>query len=214
MALSGTHDLRGHVILRSGCERLVNLCRLCARSVSRHRNQGWRGAVVCGLDCGRDLYDLARWTNITNSVVAVTQSGSAAGSVFTSTPSAANTCNGRQDRLHLLRFGTAGGPVTCFTSGAEGVTWHSLAGPAVSKVNPWPTRALPARSRLPSVRAFQTVRIVVTSNAYVAVGVSPTATTSDTHVPANWPGIHQRHAGEGVAIKASAGGTLNVTEIP
>jgi hypothetical protein len=61
----------------------------------------------------------------------------------------------------------------------------------------------------------QTVRIVVTSNAYVAVGVSPTATTSDTYVPANWPEYINVMPGEKVsAIQDSAGGNLIVTEIP
>lgn len=52
-------------------------------------------------------------TNITNGVITVTQSGSAAGSTFTATPSAANTCN--EDDYIAFTFsgsGTAGGPVT------------------------------------------------------------------------------------------------------
>jgi len=54
-------------------------------------------------------------TNITNGVVTVTQSGSAAGSTFSASPSAANRCN-EDDNIGFTfsGSGTAGGPVTCW----------------------------------------------------------------------------------------------------
>jgi hypothetical protein len=52
---------------------------------------------------------------ITGGVVIVTQSGSAAGSTFTATPTGANTCN-EDDPIGVVvtGTGTGGGPVTVF----------------------------------------------------------------------------------------------------
>lgn len=58
------------------------------------------------------------------------------------------------------------------------------------------------------------VRLVVTSNAYVAFGASPTATTSDMYMPANVPEYFTMSPGDKVsAIQDAAGGSLIVTEI-
>lgn len=58
-------------------------------------------------------------------------------------------------------------------------------------------------------------RVVVTSAAYVKVGVSPTATTSDVYMAADSPEYVTVSVGEKIsAIQVSAGGTLHVTEIP
>jgi hypothetical protein len=61
----------------------------------------------------------------------------------------------------------------------------------------------------------QNARIVVTSAAYVKVGVAPTATTSDVYMAADSPEYVTIKTGEKVsAIRVSADGTLHVTEIP
>lgn len=57
-------------------------------------------------------------------------------------------------------------------------------------------------------------RIVVTSNAYIAFGTAPTATTSDVYMPANVPEYFTIRPGEKVsAVQDAAGGTLIVTEM-
>ncbi len=59
------------------------------------------------------------------------------------------------------------------------------------------------------------IRVVCTSAAYVKVGVSPTATTSDVYVPADSIEYFTTASGEKVsAVQVSAGGTLHVTEVP
>lgn len=59
-----------------------------------------------------------------------------------------------------------------------------------------------------------TVRVVVTSAAFIAFGTSPTATTSDVYVPANVPEYFHVNPGEKAsAVQVSAGGTLHVTEV-
>lgn len=58
-------------------------------------------------------------------------------------------------------------------------------------------------------------RVVVTSAAYIKIGVAPTATTSDVYIAADAPEYFSVMPGEKVsAIQVSAGGTLHVTEIP
>lgn len=58
------------------------------------------------------------------------------------------------------------------------------------------------------------VRILTTSAAYVKVGKSPTATTSDVYWPAGIAEDRVIAPGESVsAVQVSAGGTLHVTEI-
>lgn len=58
------------------------------------------------------------------------------------------------------------------------------------------------------------VRVLVTTAAYVKIGVSPTATTSDVLMAANVPEIFLCDGGEKVsAIQSAAGGTLHVTEL-
>lgn len=58
------------------------------------------------------------------------------------------------------------------------------------------------------------IRVVVTSAAYVKVGNSPTAATSDPYMPADSVEYFTVSAGMKVsAIQVSAGGTLHVTEI-
>jgi hypothetical protein len=58
------------------------------------------------------------------------------------------------------------------------------------------------------------VRVVVTSAAYVKVGDSPTATSSDVYMAADAPEYFSCTPGQKVsAIQVSAGGTLHVTEI-
>ena len=115
MALSGTHDLREHVIYAQ-VENVSSTSVVYARAP-------FRGSIVkvgVVLSSAASTADATcttslAGTNITNGVVTVTQSGSAAGSVFTSTPSAANTCN-EDDKIGFTfsGSGTAGGPVTCF----------------------------------------------------------------------------------------------------
>ena len=58
-------------------------------------------------------------------------------------------------------------------------------------------------------------RVVVTSAAYIKIGVSPTATTSDVYIAADAPEYFSVMPGEKVsAVQVSAGGTLHVTETP
>jgi hypothetical protein len=58
------------------------------------------------------------------------------------------------------------------------------------------------------------VRVVVTTAAYVKIGKSPTATTSDPYMPANWPETFIVNPGEQVsAIQVLSNGTLHVTEV-
>lgn len=58
------------------------------------------------------------------------------------------------------------------------------------------------------------VRIVTTTAAFVKIGKSPTATTSDMYMPAGIPEVFQIGEGEKVsAVQASAGGSLYVTEL-
>lgn len=60
----------------------------------------------------------------------------------------------------------------------------------------------------------QKVRIVVTTAAYIKIGASPTATTSDVYMPADSPEYFTVNPGESIsAIRVSASGTLHVTEI-
>lgn len=58
------------------------------------------------------------------------------------------------------------------------------------------------------------VRVIVTSAAYVKIGDSPTATTSDVYMPAGIAESFTITPGQKVsAIQVSAGGTLHVTEL-
>lgn len=58
------------------------------------------------------------------------------------------------------------------------------------------------------------VRVVATTAAFITIGNSPTATTSDTYMPAGIPEYFTITPGQKVsAIRASADGTLYVTEI-
>ena len=58
------------------------------------------------------------------------------------------------------------------------------------------------------------VRVVVTSDAFVAIGSGATATTSSMFVPANRPEYFLCRPGERVsAVQVSAGGNLYVTEL-
>lgn len=58
------------------------------------------------------------------------------------------------------------------------------------------------------------VRVVVTSAAFVKIGNSPTATSSDVYMVADSPEYFTITPGMKVsAIQSSAGGTLHVTEI-
>jgi hypothetical protein len=60
----------------------------------------------------------------------------------------------------------------------------------------------------------QKVRVCATSACYIAIGVSPTATTAGIYMPADSVEYFTVAAGEKVsAIQLSAGGTLHVTEI-
>jgi len=61
----------------------------------------------------------------------------------------------------------------------------------------------------------QKIRVVVTSTAYVKIGNSPTATSSDVYMPADTPEYFTVTQGMKVsAIQVSGAGTLHVTEIP
>jgi hypothetical protein len=58
------------------------------------------------------------------------------------------------------------------------------------------------------------VRILVTTDAYVKVGKSPTATTSDVYVAALSPEYVIVNPGEAVsAVQVSAAGSVSVTEV-
>jgi hypothetical protein len=58
------------------------------------------------------------------------------------------------------------------------------------------------------------VRVCATSACYIAIGSSPTATTSGIYMPADTVEYFTCSPGEKVsAIQLSAGGTLHVTEI-
>lgn len=58
------------------------------------------------------------------------------------------------------------------------------------------------------------VRVVVTSAAYIKIGNSPTATSSDVYMPADRPEVFRITPGMKVsAVQVSAGGTLHVTEL-
>jgi hypothetical protein len=57
------------------------------------------------------------------------------------------------------------------------------------------------------------VRVIVTSAAYIKIGSSPTATTSDVYMAADAAEYFSIRPGEKVsAVQVSAGGTLHVTE--
>jgi hypothetical protein len=59
------------------------------------------------------------------------------------------------------------------------------------------------------------VRVVVTTAAYIKIGNTPTATTSDPYIPADAPEYFSITPGMKVsAVQVSSGGTLHVTEIP
>lgn len=61
----------------------------------------------------------------------------------------------------------------------------------------------------------QKIRVVVTTAAYIKIGGSPTATTSDVYLPADSPEYFTCASGEKVsAIQVAANGTLHVTECP
>jgi hypothetical protein len=58
------------------------------------------------------------------------------------------------------------------------------------------------------------VRVLVTTDAYIKIGDSPTATTSDTYIPALTPEYFTITPGQKVsAIQVSSSGALKVTEI-
>jgi hypothetical protein len=58
------------------------------------------------------------------------------------------------------------------------------------------------------------IRVVVTSNAYIKIGSSPTATTSDVYMPANVPEYFLvKGANKVSAIQDAVGGNLIVTEM-
>lgn len=59
------------------------------------------------------------------------------------------------------------------------------------------------------------VRVAATTDAFIAIGKAPTATTSDAPVFAGVPEYFTIAPGEKVsALQISAGGTVYVTEIP
>jgi len=61
---------------------------------------------------------------------------------------------------------------------------------------------------------IQVVRITTTTVAFIAIGVSPTATTSDMYMAADESELFTIHAGQKVsAIQAASGGNLHVTEM-
>jgi hypothetical protein len=61
---------------------------------------------------------------------------------------------------------------------------------------------------------IHSARIACTVACYYKVGESPTATTSDAYLPANWVEYIKIHPGQKVAfIRASADGTATVTEL-
>jgi hypothetical protein len=58
------------------------------------------------------------------------------------------------------------------------------------------------------------VRVIVTAAAYIKIGSSPPATTSDVYLPADAAEYFTIASGEKVsAVQVSSGGTLHVTEI-
>jgi hypothetical protein len=58
------------------------------------------------------------------------------------------------------------------------------------------------------------VRVVTTTAAFIKIGNSPTATTSDVYMPAGLPEIFQISPGMKVsAVQVAAGGSLYVTEL-
>jgi hypothetical protein len=58
-------------------------------------------------------------------------------------------------------------------------------------------------------------RVIVTSAAYIKIGVAPTATTSDVYMPADSAEYFTVMPGEKVsAVQVTSGGTLHVTETP
>jgi hypothetical protein len=58
------------------------------------------------------------------------------------------------------------------------------------------------------------VRVVVTTAAYIKIGSSPTATTSDVYMSADSAEYFTINPGEKVsAVQLSSGGTLHVTEV-
>ena len=58
------------------------------------------------------------------------------------------------------------------------------------------------------------VRVVCSTAAYIAFGVSPTATASDMYVPADSPEYFRVPPGHKVsAVQVASGGTLYVTEM-
>ena len=60
----------------------------------------------------------------------------------------------------------------------------------------------------------KTVRVIVTSAAYVKIGNSPTATSSDMYMAANVPEYFTVSPGQKAsAIQVSSGGDLHVTEM-
>lgn len=60
----------------------------------------------------------------------------------------------------------------------------------------------------------QKVRVYCTTDAFIKIGMSPTATTSDVPIAASSPEYFTCAGGEKVsAIQLSSGGTLYVTEV-
>lgn len=57
------------------------------------------------------------------------------------------------------------------------------------------------------------VRLVATADCRVAIGANPTATATSTLLVAGVPEYFSAEVGEKVAVRGSAGGTLNVTGI-
>jgi len=61
---------------------------------------------------------------------------------------------------------------------------------------------------------IQRIRVLVTTDAYVAIGYSPTATTNDMYMTGLVPEYFTVSQGQKVsAMQVASGGTLNVTEI-
>lgn len=61
---------------------------------------------------------------------------------------------------------------------------------------------------------IQVIRVVLTTAGHIAIGTSPTATTSDIYMPANVPEYFVVPATVKVsAIQVSSGGNLHVTEM-
>ena len=194
MALSNAHDLREQSGLRSGCECLVNLC--------RYSRAPFRGSASSRLaSCCRLRLRLRtrpvrpRWRAPTSptALSLFTQSGSAAGSTFTVNASSGEQLQrGRQDRLHLLRFGTDGRSCDVLRQWCGGRNMAFVGGTGrLGRSNPWPTRALPARSRPPSVRAF---RPCASSSRATLMLLSVVSDRDDSVDVPPIGGIHQCHA--------------------